>query len=146
MNFIIKEFSSLSTKELFEIYKLRSEVFVVEQNCAYQDVDDKDLSAIHVMMYDSEILVGYSRILPPSVSYKEPSIGRVVLKKEFRSKGLGKILMKQTINKTQELFRNQPIVISAQTYLLKFYSELSFNSIGDPYLEDDIPHIKMCLP
>ena len=126
MNFIIKEFSSLSAKELFEVYKLRSEVFVVEQNCAYQDVDHKDLSAIHVMMYNDEILIGYSRILPPFVSYKEPSIGRVVLKKEFRTKGLGKNLMKRSINKTRELFKDQAIVISAQTYLFKILHRTKF--------------------
>src|SRR5688500_18069611 len=97
MDFTIKKFSQLSTRELFEVYKLRSQVFVVEQNCVYQDVDDKDLEAAHVLFYDKHILIGYSRILPPLATYKEPSIGRVVLAKEFRGNGFGKILMKQSL-------------------------------------------------
>ena len=143
MHFTLKEFSALSTTELFEIYKLRSEVFVVEQNCAYQDVDDKDLSAFHLMLFEDDQLAGYTRILPPTVSYTEPSIGRVAVKKEFRTQGTGKILMKQSIKQSLELFNNQNIVISAQSYLLKFYTELGFTREGEEYLEDDIPHVKM---
>jgi ElaA protein len=143
MNFIIKKFHELNAREIFEIYKLRSEVFVVEQNCAYQDVDDKDLVAIHVLLFKKEILAGYSRILPPSVSYKEPSIGRVAVAKEFRGQEFGKMLMKESIHKVLELFKNQDIVISAQTYLIRFYKELGFEPEGEGYLEDEIPHQKM---
>jgi ElaA protein len=143
MDVVIKEFNRLSAKELFDIYKLRSEVFVVEQNCAYQDPDEKDLQAIHVTLFEKHTLAGYSRIIPPGVSYKEPSIGRVVVAKEFRTNGYGKILMKQSINKALDLFKDQGIVISAQTYLTKFYTELGFQSEGNGYLEDNIPHIKM---
>lgn len=143
MNFIVKEFTSLSTRELFEIYKLRSEVFVVEQNCAYQDVDDKDLLASHIMLLENEILVGYCRILPPGVSYIEPSIGRVIVNKSFRKTGAGKMLMNHSINKALELFKDQDLVISAQSYLIKFYQDLKFKPEGVEYLEDGIPHTQM---
>lgn len=143
MFFLLKTFSELSVRQLFEIYKLRNEVFVVEQNCAYQDVDDKDLAAHHFLMLQDEQLVGYCRILPPNVSYKEPAIGRVVVAKSFRGKELGKVLMKQAVDETKKLFPNQDIVISAQLYLLKFYTELGFAKEGKEYLEDNIQHIQM---
>jgi len=143
MNFIVKTFDKLSIQQFFEIYKLRNAVFVVEQNCAYQDVDEKDPKAYHILMMMGETLAGYCRILPAGVSYPQPSIGRVVIDKEFRGKDLGKELMKFSISKTLDLFKNQDIVISAQTYLLKFYSDLGFKAEGAEYLEDDIPHIKM---
>ena len=143
MEFVVKDFNALSVKELFEIYKLRSEVFIVEQNCAYQDVDDKDLSSLHLMLYKEEELIGYCRILPPGISYKESSIGRVAVKESQRKLGAGKFLMKYSISKTLELFKDQDIVISAQSYLLKFYSDLGFSPEGKGYLEDNIPHIKM---
>ena len=143
MDWSLKEFSDLTTKELYEIYKLRSAVFVVEQNCAYQDVDEKDLKAWHLMLWSDSQLIAYCRILGPSVSYPEPSIGRVLVAPAFRTKNLGKELMKYSITKTLELFKNQEIVISAQMYLLKFYTELGFRAEGEPYPEDEIPHIKM---
>lgn len=143
MQFIYKPFKELSLHQLFEIYKLRCEVFVVEQNCAYQDVDDKDFKAHHLLMFQNEQLVGYCRILPPNVSYKEPAIGRVVVSKDFRGKQFGKLLMKQAVDETKKLFQNQDIVISAQLYLLKFYTELGFAKEGEEYLEDNIPHIQM---
>lgn len=143
MDFQVKQFDTLSIQELFEIYKLRSEVFVVEQNCAYQDIDEKDLFAYHVMVFEENTLAGYCRILPPGQSYKEPSIGRVVLHPHFRKKGLGKDLMKYSMNKSLELFKNQELVISAQLYLLKFYTELGFKAEDKEYLEDNIPHIQM---
>lgn len=147
MKLISKEFQSLSLKELYEIYKLRAEVFVVEQNCVYQDVDDKDLSAIHILLLDEiQQLIGYSRIVAPGLSYKEPSIGRVLIKKDFRRSNLGEKLMKYSINKSLELFKGQGITISAQSYLENFYNELGFESVGETYLEDGIPHIKMHYP
>jgi ElaA protein len=145
MEFLIKEFNALTAKQLFEIYKLRSEVFIVEQNCAYQDIDDMDASAKHVMLFDKDVLAAYARILPPGISYKEPAIGRVVVKKTFRGKDLGKLLMQQCIDQLQDTYTNSDIVISAQSYLLKFYSDLGFKAEGKEYLEDDIPHTKMRL-
>jgi ElaA protein len=120
-------------------------VFIVEQNCAYQDIDDMDASAKHVMLFDKDVLAAYARILPPGISYKEPAIGRVVVKKTFRGKDLGKLLMKQCIDQLQDTYTNSEIVISAQSYLLKFYSDLGFKAEGKEYLEDDIPHTKMRL-
>ena len=145
MEFILKDFSSLSIKELFDIYKLRSQIFIVEQNCAYQDVDDKDVISHHLMVTDNTKLIGYCRILPPNSSYKEPSIGRVAVTKDSRNKGFGKLLMKHAINETRKMYKNQFIVISAQFYLLRFYSDLGFTAEGPQYLEDNIPHIKMRL-
>lgn len=145
MEFFIEEFNALTAKQLFEIYKLRSEVFIVEQNCAYQDIDDMDASAKHVMLFDKDVLAAYARIMPPGISYKEPAIGRVVVKKTFRGKDLGKLLMQQCIDQLQDTYTNSEIVISAQSYLLKFYSDLGFKAEGKEYLEDDIPHTKMRL-
>src|SRR6185436_78732 len=100
----VKPFGALSTKELFEIYKLRSEVFVVEQNCIYQDVDELDLTAYHVMFWKGEEFVGYSRLLPPDKDHKEPRIGRVVILASNRGKGFGKHIMSKSIFHTRELF------------------------------------------
>src|SRR3954468_24443135 len=116
MEFLVKPFHDLSVKQLFDLYKLRAAVFVVEQNCPYLDVDDKDLHAHHVLMMSGDTLAGYSRLLPPGVSYKQPSIGRVVVDKAFRGTGSGQELMKFSITKTLELFKEQEIIISAQVY------------------------------
>jgi len=143
MQISLKEFSELTVNQLFEIYKLRNEVFIVEQNCVYQDIDDKDLKSKHLLITIENILVAYARIIPPGISYKEPGIGRVVVKKEFRGNNYAKILMKACLSDMIELFKNQDIILSAQTYLIKFYSGLGFKIEGNEYLEDDIPHIKM---
>jgi ElaA protein len=145
MEFIVKEFNSLSAKQLFEIYKLRSEIFIVEQTCAYQDVDNLDLIARHFMIFKDDTLAAYARILPPSVAHDEPAIGRVVVKKSFRGQDLGKLLMQHCIDITEDLYKNQDIVISAQSYLLKFYTDLGFKAEGEEYLEDNIPHTQMRL-
>lgn len=145
MNFAVKTFNELSVNELYEVLKLRSEVFVIEQNCNYQDMDDKDKVALHVMGFDGPELVAYARILAPGISYKEASIGRVIVNKNFRGKDYGRELMKVCIDKTLSQFKVNQIVISAQYYLLKFYRELGFVEEGDIYPEDDIPHIKMRL-
>ena len=138
-----KQFSELSVFELYGICRLRAAVFVVEQNCIYQDPDDKDLSGVHVMMLDGDRLAGYSRLLPPGVSYPEASIGRVVVDKASRRTGAGRKLMEYSIKRTIELFQCDEIVISAQTYLRDFYASLDFAAEGAEYAEDDIPHIRM---
>ena len=145
MEFILKEFKDLTAHQLFEIYNLRSEVFIVEQNCAYQDVDNTDKVSKHLLVMEAETLAAYARIIPPGISYKQASIGRVVVKKTFRGKDLGKILMKECLNQMALLYPKQEIVISAQSYLLKFYTELGFKAEGEGYLEDNIPHTKMRL-
>lgn len=143
MEWYTKTFGELSALDLFEIYRLRNRVFIVEQNCAYQDVDHKDLEAVHLFGRRNRELVSYSRLLPPGLSYPQPSIGRVVVDLEERGRGTGRQLMKLSIHKTLELFNNQEIVISAQHYLQAFYQSLGFVAEGDIYPEDDIPHIRM---
>jgi ElaA protein len=144
MPFVVKSFGDLSVTELFKIYFLRAQVFVVEQNCVYQDVDKKDLKAWHVLHLEHEQLVAYARIVPGD-GEMGPSIGRVVVDLAARKNGKGRNLMQISIQKAEELFPGKDIVISAQTYLHKFYTDLGFKSEGNTYLEDGIPHIKMRL-
>lgn len=143
MNITIKPFDELSTQELYDILRLRSEVFVVEQTCIYQDVDDKDQKALHLLGSSSKNLVAYLRIFGPGDYFKNTSIGRVVVDRKSRGKGYAKDILKAAIRYTEENFGNKKIELSAQTYLIQFYSDLGFKAIGKEYLEDDIPHIKM---
>ena len=136
-------FKELSTEELYTILQLRNEVFVVEQNCVYQDADNKDSISFHLSGWDGGNLVAYCRILPPGVSYTEASIGRVVSSPQYRNKGYGKQLMNEAIINTLAQFGCNTIKISAQLYLQKFYEQLGFVKLSDSYLEDNIPHIEM---
>ncbi len=146
ITFITKTFSELSNIELYELLQLRAEVFVVEQNCAYQDMDDKDLKSFHVLGYDNGKLVACTRLVPTGVSYEhEPSIGRVVTHPSVRGLGYGKLLMEYSIAETKKRFNSSVIVIGAQQYLDKFYQNLGFIPEGEMYLEDNIPHITMRL-
>jgi ElaA protein len=145
MQFVLKAYKNLSVDELYEALKLRCAIFVIEQNCNYQDMDDKDQDAYHLLGYEGKQLVAYARLLPQGSSYKEASIGRVVVDQRFRKKGSGIDLMKKAIEESKKLFNTNEIVISAQCYLERFYGNLGFKSEGDSYLEDDIPHIKMRL-
>ena len=145
MNWICKYFEELSLRELYEIGRLRQEVFVLEQNCPYVDFDGKDLYCYHLMGFDeNNRLVAYSRIVPKGVSYDDyVSIGRVITSGLVRKSGVGRILMQESILACEKLFGKSDIKISAQTYLLKFYQSLDFESTGKEYLEDDIPHTEM---
>ena len=139
-------FSDLTPDVLYKILQLRSEIFVIEQNCVYQDLDDKDQSAFHVILYDKsdKKIVGYTRLLPKGISYKDYcSIGRVVMDADHRGMGLGKELMAYSIRACIKLFGTEEIKISAQTYLKQFYRDLGFWSSGASYLEDGIPHVAM---
>ena len=138
-----KRFEELTTFQLFEIYKLRTAIFVVEQNCPYQEVDDKDLKAVHVMGYTNGKLVAYCRILPKGISYDEVSIGRVAVDKAYRKFGYGRELMWQAIEYINQKMKTQAIRISAQLYLKEFYESLGFRQQKEEYLEDGIPHIEM---
>ena len=140
MQFILKAYKELTVDELYEALKLRCAIFVIEQNCNYQDMDDKDQGSYHLLGYEDNKLVAYARILPKGLSYKEASIGRVVVDKNFRGKNAGKELMKRAIEDAMELFGTNEIVISAQCYLEKFYESFGFQSIGEDYIEDGIPH------
>lgn len=143
MTFQKKKFSELNTLDLFKIYELRALVFVVEQNCPYQDVDEFDLSAEHVLLYEGQTLAAYARILPAEKESYPSKIGRVVVHPQFRGRQTGKELMKYCIHQALELTQNKEIVISAQAYLLRFYTELGFQAEGQEYLEDNIPHWRM---
>lgn len=146
MKFRFKHFDELTTLELYKILQLRSEVFVVEQNCIYQDIDDKDTMGYHLTCFENEELLAYARMLKPGISYADySSIGRVCTKQTHRQLGSGKELMRQAIQHCHELYPDTKIKISAQSYLLKFYTELGFKAIGEEYLEDDIPHRAMIL-
>ena len=142
-----KHFNELTTKELYEIIQLRIEVFIVEQNCPYQDTDSKDLQSWHLMIYNQENkLIAYSRLLPEGVSYKGyASVGRVVSSPSVRKTGIGKLLMAKSLEQIKLLFGNTPVKISAQSWLKKFYSSFGFQARGEEYLEDGIPHTQMAL-
>lgn len=133
----------MTALEWHRVLALRAQVFVVEQNCAYQDPDGKDVVSYHLLMESGEELVAYARLVPPGVSYPEAAIGRVVTSQTVRGKGWGKALMEVAIAQTQKKFEVNEICISAQSYLLKFYGDLGFVAEGEEYLEDDIPHWKM---
>nr|WP_288933864.1 GNAT family N-acetyltransferase [uncultured Allomuricauda sp.] len=143
MQVFVKTFDQLTTEELYQILRLRSAVFVVEQDCVYQDVDNKDQKALHVVGVKDGEIVAYTRIFKPGDYFENVSIGRVVVAQDQRKYGLGKQIMQASLNAIKERFSNKPIEISAQSYLLKFYTELGFNALGEEYLEDGIPHRRM---
>lgn len=142
-NVTCKAFGDLTPHELYEIMRLRNEVFVLEQLCVYQDADNKDQRSHHLMIKDNGKLIAYARLLPPGVSYPEMSIGRVISSPEYRRKGAGRLLMQQAIEGCHKLFGEGPIRIGAQLYLKKFYESFGFVQAGDIYLEDNIEHIEM---
>lgn len=144
LSWTVKKFEALTPYELYNIMWLRNEVFVVEQNCVYQDADYKDQKGWHLMGVDEQgKLMAYVRLLPPGVSYKEPSIGRVVTNPAARGKGAGRELMEMAIQQCEELFGKLDIKIGAQLYLFNFYTSLGFKQTSEIYLEDNIEHIEM---
>ena len=145
MKIEIKKFKDLSNDEIYEILKLRSEVFVIEQECAYQDIDGKDKKAMHLMGKKDNEIIAYTRILDSGDYYELPSIARVVVKKKTRGEERGKEIMKESIKYIKENLQEKTIVLAAQKYLDKFYKELGFIVEGEEYLEDGIPHQKMKL-
>ena len=145
LNWTYKSFDELTAAELYSILQLRTEVFSVEQNCVYQDMDGKDQAAFHLCGWAGADLAAYCRILPSGISYSHPSIGRVVTSPAYRKGGYGRELMQYAITKTIIQFGDPVIIISAQLYLQNFYQSLGFVKTSEPYLEDGIPHIKMQL-
>ena len=143
MKFEIKTFYQLSLDELYRILQLRSEIFVVEQDCVYQDLDFKDQKSLHVLGFKNDIIIAYTRIFKPGDYFKEASIGRVVVDKKERAHNYGHAILKASINTIQENFDTSKITISAQVYLKKFYESHGFTQVGNEYLEDGIPHIEM---
>lgn len=143
MKIQVKTFAELTKEELYRILQLRAEVFVVEQECAYLDLDGLDQKAFHVIGSTPNGICAYTRIFKGGDYFEEPGIGRVVVSKEERGKFYGKEIMEASLRFIDENFENRDTVISAQLYLQKFYQEMEFVPVGEVYLEDDIPHIKM---
>lgn len=145
LTWICKPFSELKPLELYAIMQLRNEVFVVEQNCVFQDADNKDIDAWHLMGCREEQLMAYTRLLPRDISYAHASIGRVVTSPHARGKGVGRKLMQESIDTLYKIWGKQPIQIGAQLYLKNFYESLGFQQTSEIYLEDGIEHIEMLL-
>ena len=143
MEFTLKKFNELTVDELFEIYKLRVSVFVVEQHCPYQEVDDFDRSALHLCAREDGKLIAYLRILPKGTAFEEVSLGRVI--SVNRRCGGGSLLVNEGIRAAREKFGAESIVLEAQTYARGLYEKQGFVQVSDEFLEDGIPHIKMRL-
>lgn len=143
LTWICKPFNALTPFELYDLLRLRSEVFVVEQNCVFLDMDNKDQAAYHLMGYSKNELVATTRLLEKNTAYKLMSIGRVVTSPKHRGTGVGKALMDESIKRCYALFGEADIKIGAQLYLRKFYESFGFYQSSEMYLEDDIEHIEM---
>lgn len=146
IDWVCKPFNELSLLELYAILQLRNEVFVVEQNCVFQDADGKDELSIHLLGWANQQLVAYSRLIEAGVVYEMPSIGRVVNSPSVRNNGVGKLLMEESIKWCNQLFGNTSIKIGAQLYLKHFYESFGFVQVGHIYDEDGIDHIHMIKP
>ena len=140
----IKPYNDLSKDQFFDILKLRIEIFVVEQCCYYQELDNEDKEAFHVSIYNDGIIVAVGRIIP-NLHNKEVKIGRIAVKMEHRKKGLAYKIMKDIMNFISKKYKNFSVLLSAQTYLIEFYQSFGFKEIGNTYLEDGIEHINMVL-
>lgn len=143
MEISIKTFSEFTLEELYQVLQLRSEVFVVEQDCVYQDIDGKDQEALHIMGSLKGKIIAYTRCFPPGIYFEEAAIGRVVVASDQRGHQYGFDIMKASVKAIEQNFRTTCIKLSAQTYLTSFYESLGFQTIGEGYLEDGIPHIAM---
>lgn len=143
INWTIKKFDELTPHELYAILRLRSEVFVVEQNCVFLDMDNKDQLCYHLLAWDNDLLAGYTRLVPPGIAFEFPSIGRVVTSPLARNTGIGKKIMGKSIEELLNIYGQTPIRIGAQLYLKKFYESFGFIQTGDIYDEDGIDHIHM---
>lgn len=146
INWNCKSFDELNVHELYAILRLRTEVFVVEQNCVFQDMDNKDQGSYHICGWQNNELIAYTRLVPAGVSYHEASIGRVITAPSARRTGAGRALMQYSIQKLYELWGKQSIKLGAQLYLKKFYESFGFQQTSDIYIEDGIPHIEMLFP
>ncbi|WP_404457485.1 GNAT family N-acetyltransferase [Oceanobacillus kapialis] len=143
MNWQLKSFSELTNTELYKLLKARTEVFVVEQNCAYPELDDYDQGSMHLYLEDEGELAALVRLIPSGLKYAEASIGRVMVVKEFRGKGYAREVMEKAINVIANDWKEAKIKIQAQEYLKIFYESLGFKQVSDPYLDDGILHIDM---
>jgi ElaA protein len=146
LDFKWSRLDSLSVLELFEIIKARESVFVVEQQCPYQETDDMDLHSWHLAVFLNDELAAYARVVDPGIKYDQPSIGRVMTLEKFRNLKIGRLLMNEAICFTEQQFPEMDIKIGAQVYLQSFYESLGFEAVNERYDEDDIPHINMVRP
>jgi ElaA protein len=137
----------LSAEQVYAVLAARVEIFVVEQNCAYQDLDGLDADAEHLIAWSGAgtEVAGYLRVLGPGTRFDDPSIGRIITAKRFRGSGLGRVIVAKGIERTRLRYPGQPVRISAQQYLEKFYRDFGFVTVSQPYLEDNIPHVEMLL-
>ncbi len=143
MEIEVLSFQDLSLKILYDVLRLRSEVFVVEQDCVYQDIDGKDEGALHVLGWDNGILIAYARCFTPGDYFKEAGIGRILVRENYRKMGYGHKITAAAIKVVKEKYKADKIKISAQTYLVTFYEHHGFKAVGDRYMEDGIPHVAM---
>ncbi|HKC69012.1 MAG TPA: GNAT family N-acetyltransferase [Bacteroidia bacterium] len=143
MHFKVKKFKELSVDELYDLLRLREQIFVVEQSCIYVDADGVDKKSIHVLGLVKNKIVAYARVIPEGVTYSTPSIGRVVVAEKHRGKKYAYDLMDVAIEVARKKLDAKKITISAQVYLKEFYKSIGFKPIGKPYLEDGLPHVKM---
>lgn len=143
MKVTTKNFEEITAEELYKILQLRAAVFVVEQDCAYQDLDGKDQKALHIIGTKNDEIVAYTRVFAAGDYMKKVCIGRVVVKQDQRTYGYGKEIMIASMEAIKNKFKTTEICLSAQTYLIKFYNDLGFVRVGEEYLEDGIPHIMM---
>ncbi|MGB6127609.1 MAG: GNAT family N-acetyltransferase [Psychrilyobacter sp.] len=143
MNLEIKKFDELTPIEVYEILRVRSEVFVVEQNCVYNDEDGKDIESIHIMIKKNDKIIAYLRVIKPGISYDNASIGRVLVTPESRKMGLARKIVCAGMDYIINNWNEEKITIGAEDYLKKFYKSLGFKVVSEVYLEDGIPHVKM---
>jgi ElaA protein len=136
----------LSGEQVYAVLAARVAIFVVEQNCAYQDLDGLDSDAEHLIAWSGRDVAGYLRVLGPGTRFDDPSIGRIITTQPFRGSGLGRELVTRGIERARMRYPGRPVRISAQKYLEKFYGGLGFETVSEPYLEDGIPHVEMLLP
>jgi len=146
MSWTTAHFDDFTSRELYAVMRLRQEVFVVEQNCVYPDLDGLDLDGVHILYREDGELLAYLRCLKPGVSYPQSSLGRIVVAPSGRGRDLGRELVKRGINYNLQTWPDSDIRIGAQAYLEKFYRSLGFVADGQPYMEDGIEHIHMNLP
>jgi ElaA protein len=146
LNWQFKSFEALTQQQLYALLQLRTEVFVMEQNCAFQDMDGADDKAMHLLGIHDDKLMAYARCFNAGIKFNEASIGRVITHASLRGKGAGHALMQQAITFTTQQWGEQPIRISAQARLEKFYQQHGFTTASAPYIEDGIPHIEMLRP
>lgn len=140
----VNRFEELTPADVYNILKLRQDIFIIEQDCIYEDIDSLDTECEHLMLYDENKLVAYSRIVPAGKKFTSPSIGRIIVAKAYRGDGLGRILVEKSVD-ILKMAGEQTILIEAQLYLNHFYESIGFITISDPYDIDGIDHIKMKL-